>query len=54
MFRRLGYPWELQMERLRLESEQWRDLMFSDLDYEIIRNITLEQARAFLLDVTYS
>ena len=54
MFRKLGYPWDLQVERLKLESEQWRDLMFSDGDYEIIRNITLEQARAFLMDVTYS
>tara|TARA_Y100000389_G_scaffold191290_2_gene217198 strand:- start:14075 stop:14239 length:165 start_codon:yes stop_codon:yes gene_type:complete len=54
MFRKLGYPWELQMERLRLESEQWRDLIFSDGDYEIVRNITLEQAIEFFWGMTYS
>ena len=54
MFRKLGYPWELQIERLRLESEQWRDLIFSENDYELIQSITLEQARAFWMGVTHS
>ncbi len=42
------------MQRLRLEAEQWRDLMFSDNDYEVIQSITLEQARVFLMGLTYS
>ena len=54
MFRRLGYPWELQVTKLKRESEQWRDLIFSDMDYEIIQSITLEQARKFLMGVEHT
>jgi len=53
MFRRLGYPWELQIERLACESNAWRDLIYPDTEYEIIRNHTLEQMTKFFADTNF-
>ena len=36
MFRKLGFPWELQALRVQQEYEQWRDLILSDDDYEVL------------------
>lgn len=39
MFRRLGYPWELQVERIQTEYNLWLDVMITDCDYEHINSV---------------
>ena len=36
MFRRLGYPWTLQLNKIMQESQQWLDIKFDETQYEII------------------
>lgn len=39
MFRRLGYPWELQVERIQTEYNLWLDVIITDCDYEHIHSV---------------
>ena len=54
MFRRLGYPWELQVNKLQQEYEQIQDMIHPVSDYEMINSVTDDQIADFWLDITHS